>query len=83
MLVLYKKIFMNDKGINNIDTNEEINDHENIKTSLLENIILCSFAFLVIYFGLRPNTLLKQIERKDDSVFVNCNNTSMKAHHYK
>ena len=60
MLLLYKKIFMEDRGALICDA---IEPNISLKTNKLENTLLVIFASAIIYFGLQPMKINKKLEK--------------------
>ena len=63
MLLLYKKIFMEERGNFIADF---VGPEVSLKTSKLENALLIIFASAILYFGLQPMKINKKFEAKGD-----------------
>lgn len=68
MLLIYKKMFMENKG----GLIAEIDENVDLRTNFLENSLLVVFALAVIYFGLQPMKIINKINEVDIVSYSNC-----------
>ncbi len=71
MLLLYKKIFMEERDL---IIGDSIDSNVCLKTSKLENSLLIIFAFAIIYFGLQPMKITQKLEQNSLQDNINLKN---------